>query len=49
MGERRRKVKWRNLYKGSKKKDNGVGVRLRVEGGRWIGEVRVMGDEWGQM
>ena len=48
MGERRGRVKSRNMYKGPMDKDSlggGVG-RLNVGGG-WAWQGRVMGEKWG--
>ena len=49
MGERRGRVKSRNMYKGPMDKDNGG--RGRIESGRWVwvGLGRVMGGKWGQL
>ena len=46
MGERRRRVKSRNMYKGPMDKDNGEG---RIECGRWgcVGQGRVMEEKMG--
>ena len=42
-GERRRRVKSRNMYKGPM--DKGNGGRLNVEGRGWVGQGRISG--WG--
>ena len=53
MGERRERVKSKNMYKGPMDKDK-VGGRLegggRIEcGGRWAGQGRVKGENWTQL
>ena len=44
MGERRGRVKSRNMYKGPMDKDNRERGGLNVESGGWVGQVRVMGE-----
>ena len=50
MGERKGRVKSRNVYKGPMVKDNRVGVTFGSEGGRGRGEQWWVGgqEEWGQ-
>ena len=44
MGERRGRVKSRNMYKGPKDKDNGVGIVFGSEG--CTGQGRATGGKW---
>ena len=45
IGERKGRVKLRNMYKGPKDKDNGVGGGLNVGSGGRAGQGRVTGDD----
>ena len=44
MGERRERVKSRNMYKGTTYKDNGVGIIFG--NGGWTGHGRARGEMW---
>ena len=44
MGQRRGRVRSRNMYKGLKDKDNGIGGGLNVGGGGWVYQGRIMGE-----
>ena len=46
MGERRGRVKSRNVYKGPTEKDNGAGGGFNVGCGGCVGHGRVMGGKW---
>ena len=47
-GERKGRVKSRNMYKGPMDKDNGEG-RTECGSGGWLGQGRVMEGKWGQL
>ena len=44
IGERRERVKSRNMYKGTTYKDNGVGIIFG--NGGWTGHGRARGEMW---
>ena len=47
MGERKGRVKSRNMYKGPMVKDNGVGLAFRSRG--WTGQGEQWGKKWEQL